>query len=708
MPSCLLLDTLRQEHVPDSLPTLLSPRAAYLGHAPRALPGHYTTVEALIYSPDGARIVSSSHSSTIRIWSAITFEELGRMDGHTGWVNSLVFSPDGSRIVSGSEDCTVRIWNAEDLGHIVTLQGHHRDVTSVAVSPDGTRIISGSWDNTVRVWCASSFSALECLNGDGHGILCVAYSPKGDRMLASCRDTVHVFDAVSLQCLAQLEATIHKIPMSVGLFRDVVFSHDGVHILAGTRSGTVRVWCAVTFQEIATMDQEVGSVDWIATSSDGAFLLSGNADDGRIHVWNQRTLKVTTRVDAHRWGVTSAALSPDGTHVVSGGVDGALRVWVTGLFDGSSLHSQPRDSPRHISSLAFSASGTHMISRSQEGKTFREFDYGQPSTVRVWNANHFEELGQIEHCSLFAFSPDGSRAVVHHDGVSLSIWNLSPLEKISNLQAPQFSEDRRLASIVYSSDGTRIVCGMSGGNIETWSAVSLARLGEFGAHSSSVLDVMFLTNSTRLVSRSASDGIRFWHADTWEKLGEIPLHEASIQCMAVSPLGTHVVAGLRDKTVRVWSAVTFEALVKLQLDSEGHLLPEYVAFSPDERSVMSLGHRDRPETRAWTCSESDNCALSLSLLSFTLTDVDHVAVWTEAPLSAVQLPTEGTSGAFGVSLSVSGWLHCWIHSQHRLIWLPHDRQSNPTWTAFACRDEHVAVMSHSGTLTMLRFPTGHR
>ena len=62
----------------------------------------------------------------------------------------IAVSPDGSRIVSGSWDHSVRVWDAMTGEQLRELQGHTDTVTSVAFSLDGNRIISGSWDHGVR------------------------------------------------------------------------------------------------------------------------------------------------------------------------------------------------------------------------------------------------------------------------------------------------------------------------------------------------------------------------------------------------------------------------------------------------------------------------------------------------------------------------------------------------------------------------------
>ena len=87
-------------------------------------------------------------------------DTLGRcvltLKGHSNGVVSVCFSPDGAKIVSASQDSTVRVWNAATGERELTLKGHIDAVMSACFSPDGARIVSASLDSTVRVWNAAT------------------------------------------------------------------------------------------------------------------------------------------------------------------------------------------------------------------------------------------------------------------------------------------------------------------------------------------------------------------------------------------------------------------------------------------------------------------------------------------------------------------------------------------------------------------------
>jgi WD40 repeat protein len=128
-------------------------------------------------SPNGQRIISSSHSSDgncVSIWDVNSGKLLLKFVAHssgyysgeyrTSDINAIAISSNANVIVTASEDFSLKIWKLQKIrltktGQIVVkptlhaqLLGHSDQVKSVAVTPGGKRVVSASSDEVIIVW----------------------------------------------------------------------------------------------------------------------------------------------------------------------------------------------------------------------------------------------------------------------------------------------------------------------------------------------------------------------------------------------------------------------------------------------------------------------------------------------------------------------------------------------------------------------------
>ena len=108
---------------------------------------------AATFSPDGRRIaVAPAFDKDGLILDAASAKEVLKLHGHEFGLDAVAFSPDGARIVTGSYDKTARVWDASTGRELAVLRGHDDDVRAAEFSPDGTRILTASSDGTARIW----------------------------------------------------------------------------------------------------------------------------------------------------------------------------------------------------------------------------------------------------------------------------------------------------------------------------------------------------------------------------------------------------------------------------------------------------------------------------------------------------------------------------------------------------------------------------
>lgn len=167
---------------------------------------HERGVRFVVYSPDGARIASSSYNA-IYIWDAHTRQRLvGPFKWDTQRIFQITYSPDGTRICSCDPHTpAIYVWDAQTGKKVagplsVHADAAHADLNFLAAySPDGARIISASNDSdgTVCVWDASTTRRGSCpTNGHTGSVNSVSFSPDGTHIVSGSNDeTLCVWDA---------------------------------------------------------------------------------------------------------------------------------------------------------------------------------------------------------------------------------------------------------------------------------------------------------------------------------------------------------------------------------------------------------------------------------------------------------------------------------------------------------------------------------
>ena len=127
--------------------------------------GHGARINHISFSPDGRRIVTSSHDATVRLWDVdergLVWTFHGQSDSsvvdHEGTLvadalENASFSPNGKHVAVGTGERAVVILDSTTGQEVARLYGHTGAVTCVAFDSSGHRLVSGSVDGTIRVW----------------------------------------------------------------------------------------------------------------------------------------------------------------------------------------------------------------------------------------------------------------------------------------------------------------------------------------------------------------------------------------------------------------------------------------------------------------------------------------------------------------------------------------------------------------------------
>jgi WD40 repeat protein len=119
------------------------------------LAGHTDPISSVSWSPDGRRVLTSSHDNTARVWDPVTGKSLVTFAKHVYSLATATWSPDGKRVVSAGGDAHLRVWDPDTGMELVVLKGHKMGPYTATWNPDGTRIVSASSEKTACVWDAN-------------------------------------------------------------------------------------------------------------------------------------------------------------------------------------------------------------------------------------------------------------------------------------------------------------------------------------------------------------------------------------------------------------------------------------------------------------------------------------------------------------------------------------------------------------------------
>ena len=311
-------------------------------------------------------------------------------------------------------------------------------MTCLAASPDSKWIATGSGDGTIIVWDAESgtiihewlahWGRVEDLNFSPHTasgpqrlVSAGGYSSGGETLVVWELDR----DEVSkVAVLASIDA--EKVRET---FVDTcVWSPDGTLIAAACQAGPVRVWDAVTFQQLASLlpgadnleprpMHDIRSLQW---SSDSCYL-----------AWRYRTSKgCNLDSDCDEWAIWSPLTEETPRRLPSHPIHPKA-------YALNALSFNPRPRSRHI---ATAIARKHPMAGAEGSECSSVSDvqsYAHSGYVLIWDIVSGATLNVLVHARgvrNVSFSPDGRSLLSLSEDGSVQIWDSESWQETTSLE----------------------------------------------------------------------------------------------------------------------------------------------------------------------------------------------------------------------------------------------------------------------------------
>ncbi len=485
-------------------------------------------VSRALFSPNGARLASSSPYNSTRVWNLETGQQLLACENH----RPTVFSQDGRflatlLIVGEGAVSAVKIWDIDAGKEFSTLAGAGDHVSSCLFSPNGSQVATGTLDGSVKVWDVKSGGLMGQFTG-----------PAG-----WCTPKAFIRDERTLVTLSTASVDVTELEVSPFVPFDTQLFLSTTHRIGTT---LLPAGNAVALSELLYE----------------SVVLTGGTDSGERLVL----------FDARPYLTTHAALAPDGRRLATS-IAKDLFLWdvPSGARSGVTIE-QPED----ISGVVISPDSRCAATGSWKG------------VLRIWDMDSGSRVAECTRegvpISPSAFSPDGTRIAARCGSNSAVVFDLhagKALLEMRNEKGGAFS------ALVFSPDGRRMVSTFAQGS-RMWDVDSGAMLFSLGDESCRPSCAAFSPDGTRLATGSLGNVGALWDAASGEELAALRGHAGPITSVSYAPNGTRIVTASSDGTARIWDAANGLQCAVLQAD-DAHLVA--ARFTPDGKEIVGLSEK---------------------------------------------------------------------------------------------------------------------
>lgn len=221
------------------------------------------------------------------VWEWQSESYILKQQGHFDSMNALAYSPDGTKIVTTADDGKIKVWDIESGFCIVTFTEHTSGVTACEFAKKGNVLFTSSLDGSVRAWDLIRYRNFRTFTAPTRlSFSCMAVDPSGEVVAAGSLDSfdIHIWSVQTGQLLDQLSG--HEGPVSA-----LAFAPNGDSLVSGSWDRTARIWSIFSRTQTSEPLQLQADVLNIAVRPD-SLQLAVSTLDGQLTFWSMEAEQV--------------------------------------------------------------------------------------------------------------------------------------------------------------------------------------------------------------------------------------------------------------------------------------------------------------------------------------------------------------------------------------------------------------------------------
>jgi WD40 repeat protein/serine/threonine protein kinase len=418
----------------------------------------------VMFSPDNSMLLTGAGFSDplIRLWDARSGEVRGSLKGHGAYVTDLLFTPDGARLISSSADQTIRLWDWPARKPAGVFRGHLDEVDGIALVPNGRTLASRSKDGSVYLWDLKTSSGLvgyqTLPRGLRQGTGSAQFTPDNRSVVGiEIGGGVAVWDAQTGKETRRLPGALKNKHMSI--------SPDAKWIATTDGGGELTIWDVTSGLESSRLPftaPRAGLRE--AKFINGGKLLvtvSGPPDHSILESWDTGSWQRVGSVALRFKPLLDYSVNFEPKSFTLPNMYAVLADKGFYFFDVTKLNEPPRLQRKGV--------GSNDWAGSPDGRLVAAAD--SSGLIRVWEVATLKEVAALKSFQLgshsVAFSPDGRRLIAGSNGrEAVRLWDVATWQEVLTLSG----EGSRISSLKFSPDGRCLLAINDAGLTHLWTA----------------------------------------------------------------------------------------------------------------------------------------------------------------------------------------------------------------------------------------------
>lgn len=237
----------------------------------------------------------ASRLGQLLVWEWQSESYILKQQGHLDSMNALTYSQDGKRIVTTSDDGKIKVWDVDSGFCIVTFTEHTSGVTACELSKKGSILFTSSLDGSIRAWDLIRYRNFRTFTAPTRlSFSCLAVDPAGEVVAAGSIDSfdIHLWSVQTGQLLDRLSG--HEGPVST-----LAFAPDGSRLISGSWDKTARIWDI--FNRTQTSEALLLQADVLRVAfRPDSQQVAVSTLDGQISFWDVREAVQVALIDGRR------------------------------------------------------------------------------------------------------------------------------------------------------------------------------------------------------------------------------------------------------------------------------------------------------------------------------------------------------------------------------------------------------------------------